>query len=92
MHNKIGTTKKGIGPAYMDKAARVGIRMADLLIVKYLKKNLNAILAEKNRMFERIYETEGFKSEEILEEYYEYGQKLQKYVCDTSVVLNDAVR
>ncbi|WP_316572289.1 adenylosuccinate synthase [Neobacillus sp. YIM B06451] len=89
--NKIGTTKKGIGPAYMDKAARVGIRIADLLDKEEFKEKLNRNLDEKNRLFEKIYETEGFTAEEILDEYYEYGQQIKKYVCDTSVVLNDAL-
>lgn len=89
--NKIGTTKKGIGPAYMDKAARVGIRIADLLDREIFEEKLQQNLEEKNRLFERIYETEGFKKEDILDEYYEYGQQIQKYVCDTSVVLNDAL-
>ncbi len=89
--NKIGTTKKGIGPAYMDKAARCGIRMADLLERDVFEEKLSRNLEEKNRLFERFYETEGFKIEDILEEYYEYGQQIKKYVCDTSVVLNDAL-
>ena len=89
--NKIGTTEKGIGPAYMDKAARVGIRMADLLEHDVFEEKLERNLAEKNRLFERIYETTGFTKEEILEEYYEYGQQVKQYVCDTSVVLNDAL-
>ncbi|MDM5201565.1 adenylosuccinate synthase [Fictibacillus enclensis] len=89
--NKIGTTKKGIGPAYMDKAARIGIRIADLLDKEVFEEKLERNLAEKNRLFERIYESEGFTKEEILEEYYGYGQQIAKYVCDTSVVLNDAL-
>jgi adenylosuccinate synthase len=89
--NKIGTTKKGIGPAYMDKAARVGIRIADLLDRELFEEKLVRNLEEKNRLFERIYETEGFKVEDILDEYYEYGQQIKQYVCDTSVVLNDAL-
>lgn len=89
--NKIGTTKKGIGPAYMDKAARVGIRMADLLDREVFEEKLARNLAEKNRLFEKVYEVEGFKVEDILDEYYEYGQQVAKYVCDTSVVLNDAL-
>ncbi|WML29553.1 adenylosuccinate synthase [Neobacillus sp. OS1-32] len=89
--NKIGTTKKGIGPAYMDKAARVGIRIADLLDYEVFEAKLEQNLAEKNRLFERIYEVEGFKKEDILDEYYEYGQQFKQYVCDTSVVLNDAL-
>ena len=89
--NKIGTTKKGIGPAYMDKAARIGIRMADLLDRKAFEEKLTRNLEEKNRLLERFYETEGFKLEDILEEYYAYGQQIKQYVCDTSVVLNDAL-
>ena len=89
--NKIGTTKKGIGPAYMDKAARIGIRIADLLDREVFEEKLAHNLKEKNRMFEQFYETKGFKIEEILDEYYEYGQQVKQYVCDTSVVLNDAL-
>ncbi len=89
--NKIGTTKKGIGPAYMDKAARVGIRIADLLDREVFEEKLSRNLEEKNRLFEKMYETEGFKLEDILDEYYEYGQQISEYVCDTSVVLNDAL-
>lgn len=89
--NKIGTTKKGIGPAYMDKAARTGIRIADLLDYEEFKEKLTRNLEEKNRLFEKIYETEGFTLEEILEPYYEYGQRFKQYVCDTSVVLNDVL-
>lgn len=89
--NKIGTTKKGIGPAYMDKAARVGIRIADLLDREVFEEKLSRNLEEKNRMLERFYETAGFKMEDFIDEYYEYGQQIKKYVCDTSVVLNDAL-
>ncbi|GKU83864.1 adenylosuccinate synthase [Niallia sp. NCCP-28] len=89
--NKIGTTKKGIGPAYMDKAARIGIRMADLLDKEAFEEKLARNLEEKNRLLERIYETDGFKIEDILDEYYDYGQQIKHYVCDTSVVLNDAL-
>ncbi|RXJ02817.1 adenylosuccinate synthase [Anaerobacillus alkaliphilus] len=89
--NKIGTTKKGIGPAYMDKAARVGIRIADLLDKEEFEMKLERNLKEKNRMFEKYYEVEGFTKEEILDEYFEYGQQIAHYVVDTSVVLNDAL-
>ncbi|MBM7552177.1 adenylosuccinate synthase [Thalassobacillus pellis] len=87
--NKIGTTKKGIGPAYMDKAARVGIRIADLMDKETFREKLETNLAEKNRYFERLYDTEAMNVDDILEEYYEYGQQIKRYVCDTSVVLND---
>ncbi|MFP7493196.1 adenylosuccinate synthase [Terribacillus saccharophilus] len=89
--NKIGTTKKGIGPAYMDKAARMGIRIADLLDKDAFREKLEQNLEEKNRLFEKVYESKSFTVEEILDEYYEYGQQIAKYVTDTSVVLNDAL-
>ena len=65
--------------------------MADLLDREVFEEKLAHNLVEKNRLFERFYETEGFKIEDILDEYYEYGQQVKQYVCDTSVVLNDAL-
>ncbi|KGP73201.1 adenylosuccinate synthase [Pontibacillus yanchengensis] len=88
---KIGTTKKGIGPAYMDKAARVGIRIADLLDADTFRERLQQNVAEKNLYFKHIYNDEVMSAEEIFEEYYSYGQQLAKYVCDASKVLNDAI-
>ncbi|MFB7138429.1 adenylosuccinate synthase [Gottfriedia sp. NPDC056225] len=89
--NKIGTTKKGIGPAYMDKAARVGIRMADLLDKEEFYDKLKRNLEEKNNLFEKMYDSNSLNIEDIFEDYYEFGQQIKKYVCDTSVVLNDAI-
>lgn len=89
--NKIGTTNKGIGPAYMDKVARVGIRVADLLEKDTFEEKLRTNLEEKNRLFEKMYGHEPLKFEDIFEEYYEYGQVLKDYVTDTSVILNDAL-
>ena len=89
--NKIGTTGKGIGPAYMDKAARIGIRIADLLDEQEFEKKLARNLEEKNRLFEKYYETEGFKKEDILAEYAKYREVIKSYVVDTSKVLNDAI-
>lgn len=89
--NKIGTTLKGIGPAYMDKAARVGIRMADLMDKAEFEKKLRRNLEEKNRLFEKVYEVEGCNFDEIFEEYLGYADQIRKYVTDTSVVLNDSI-
>ncbi|WP_337019466.1 adenylosuccinate synthase [Oceanobacillus massiliensis] len=89
--HKIGTTKKGIGPAYMDKAARMGIRIADLMDKDAFREKLEQNLKEKNRLFEKVYEVEPMNVDDILEEYYEYGQQMAQYVTDTSVVLNDAL-
>ena len=89
--NKIGTTIKGIGPAYMDKAARVGIRIADLLDREVFEERLRINLEDKNRQFTKLYDANPMNFEEIFEEYYEYGQQIKQYVCDTSVLLNDAL-
>ena len=88
---KIGTTIKGIGPAYMDKAARVGIRIADLLDREVFEERLRINLEDKNRQFTKLYDANPMNFEEIFEEYYEYGQQIKQYVCDTSVLLNDAL-
>lgn len=88
---KIGTTLKGIGPAYMDKAARIGIRMADLMDRKEFEIKLRHNLEIKNKLLEKVYEMDGFKVEDILEEYLGYAETFRQYVCDTSVVLNDAI-
>lgn len=89
--NKIGTTNRGIGPAYMDKASRIGIRIADLLDKEIFAERLRTVLEEKNRYFTQIYEEEPLAFEDIFETYYAYGQQFKQYVCDTSVVLNDAL-
>ncbi|CAM3056483.1 adenylosuccinate synthase [Sporolactobacillus spathodeae] len=89
--SKIGTTQKGIGPAYMDKAARIGIRMADLLEPETFKEKLEKNLAAKNRLFEKMYECEGFNIDEIYGDYLAYGERLRPLVCDTSAVLNNAL-
>ncbi|GIO03526.1 adenylosuccinate synthase [Brevibacillus laterosporus] len=89
--NKIGTTRKGIGPAYMDKAARIGIRIADLMDKEEFKEKLARNLVEKNRVLEKLYNEEGFKLEDIYEEYLKYAEIIRPYVADTSVVLNDVI-
>ncbi|AIM24323.1 adenylosuccinate synthetase PurA [Melissococcus plutonius] len=89
--NKIGTTIKGIGPAYMDKAARIGIRIADLLDKEIFEERLRINLEEKNRQFVKMYDDTPMNFDEIFEEYYQYGQQIKQYVTDTSVILNDAL-
>lgn len=88
---KVGTTLKGIGPCYMDKAARIGIRIADLLDKEVFAEKLKTVLEIKNRMFVKMYEVDAVEFDDIFEEYYAYGQQFAKYVCDTSVVLNNAL-
>ena len=70
----------------MDKAARVGIRIADLLDKEIFADRLKTNLAEKNRLFSKMYESEELSFEEIFEEYYAYGQQIKQYVTDTSVI------
>jgi adenylosuccinate synthase len=89
--DKIGTTRRGIGPAYTDKFARVGIRIADLLDPEEFERKLRRNLEEKNRLFEKVYSTEGFTIEDLLGEYLAIAQILRPYVADTSVLLNDAI-
>lgn len=89
--NKIGTTIKGIGPAYMDKVSRVGIRIADLLDKELFEEQLRINLEEKNRMFTKMYDSTEITFEDIFEEYYQYGQEIKQYVTDTSVILNEAL-
>lgn len=86
---KIGTTNRGIGPAYMDKAARVGIRMADLIEKDTFAEKLKSNLAMKNQTFVKLYENEPLNFDDIFAEYYQYGQQLKPYVCDTSKLLNE---
>lgn len=89
--SKIGTTNRGIGPAYMDKAARTGIRMCDILDKDTFEQKLKSNLAIKNEMFTKVYGSEPLKFDDIFEEFYEYGQQLKPYVCDTSKLLNDEI-
>ncbi|GAX89104.1 adenylosuccinate synthase [Effusibacillus lacus] len=89
--NKIGTTRKGIGPAYMDKAARVGIRIIDLLDPEEFAAKLKRNLEEKNRVFDKLYGAEGFDYEAVYREYLGYAEVIRPYVTDTSVVLNEAI-
>ncbi|WP_342410296.1 adenylosuccinate synthase [Paenibacillus sp. FSL R10-2778] len=89
--NKIGTTRKGIGPCYMDKAARNGIRIADLMDAEEFELRLRPLMQEKNQVITQVYGAEALNVEEILTQYLEYAELLRNYVTDTSVILNDAI-
>ncbi|WP_144937036.1 adenylosuccinate synthase [Paenibacillus sp. 32O-W] len=89
--NKIGTTRKGIGPCYMDKAGRNGIRIADLMDRQQFETKLRRLVKEKNDVIERVYGRQGLDADSILKEYLEYAEVIRLYVADTSVVLNDAI-
>ncbi|MFR0554545.1 adenylosuccinate synthase [Loigolactobacillus coryniformis subsp. coryniformis] len=88
---KIGTTNRGIGPAYMDKAARTGIRMVDLLDKDIFAAKLRENLDFKNQLFTKIYGGQALNFDDIFEPFYAYGQRLKQFVTDTSVLLNDAL-
>lgn len=90
--NKIGTTKSGIGPAYMDKAARVGIRIADLLDEDVFKEKLALNLTEKNSILKKVYDSEGFDYNTVLENYLAYAKRIRPMVVDTSLIINKAVK
>ncbi|OHP58939.1 adenylosuccinate synthase, partial [Staphylococcus sp. HMSC061G04] len=88
--NKIGTTKKGIGPAYVDKAQRIGIRMADLLEKETFERRLKENIEVKNAYFKGMFNETCPRFDEIFDEYYAAGQRLKEFVTDTSKILDDA--
>ncbi|MCL6636051.1 MAG: adenylosuccinate synthase [Peptococcaceae bacterium] len=91
-NNRIGTTCRGIGPAYMDKSARVGIRMIDLVEQEEFASLLERNIEGKNRLLTRIYGREALDYGSVLEAYRGYAGVLKKYVADVSIIVNDAVR
>lgn len=89
---KIGTTGRGIGPAYEDKAARRGIRFVELLDQKIFKEKVHEILEEKNFYLEHYLSDETFDADSIIREYNQYAARLASYVTDISVEINQAIR
>ncbi|HZG34677.1 MAG TPA: adenylosuccinate synthase [Gaiellaceae bacterium] len=89
---QIGTTRRGIGPAYADKAARIGIRVQDLLDPKILRQKIATALAEKNVWLERVYELEPFDLEDVAGRYEDHAQRLRPFVADTSLLVDQALR
>ncbi len=87
----IGTTKKGIGPCYEDKIARVGIRMVDLLNPEVLAEKIRKNLKSKNSLFEKYFEKPTLEFDEIYNEFLELGEKLKDRIVDTEVELNEAI-
>ncbi|WP_129599857.1 adenylosuccinate synthase [Anaerophilus nitritogenes] len=88
----IGTTKNGIGPCYMDKVERSGIRICDLMDKEIFVEKVSKQIDRKNEIIEKIYGGEKLNKEEIITTYLEYAQKIRKYVDDTTVVLYDAIK
>lgn len=88
---KIGTTGRGIGPCYTDKAARTGIRLADLLDLKVFEEKLKSNLKEKNLILRKVYGVKGFSFKKIMEQYLFFRKKIRRYACNCSKILNQAI-
>lgn len=86
----IGTTKKGIGPCYEDKASRIGLRMGDLLNVDYLKERLKTILPIKNHQL-KSFSLKEYSFEEIYTLLLSFKERLEKYIVDTSILINEEI-
>ena len=88
--DEIGTTGRGIGPAYTDKFARTGIRVVDLLDEDALRRQLRRSIAEKNAILRDVYDAEALAVARLVEEYVEVAPKIDRYVTDTSAALSRA--
>ena len=88
---KIGTTGRGIGPTYADKINRVGIRVQDLFDESILLQKVEAALDFKNQVLAKLYNRRAIKPEQVVEELLGYADQLRGFVCDTTLVLNDAI-
>jgi adenylosuccinate synthase len=89
---KIGTTGRGIGPAYEDKIARVGIRICDLLDEEVFKEKLNHNIKEKNFYLTKLFEEEPLDGDAIYAEYRAYADRIRPYVADTSIIMNNEIK
>lgn len=90
--NNIGTTGKGIGPCYTDKAERSGIRVCDLINPVVLKEKLKETIVSKNDIITKVYNGEELNFDTIYEEYVELGKRLKSFVADSSVRIYDAIK
>jgi adenylosuccinate synthase len=89
--SRIGTTGRGIGPTYSDKAARMGIRVQDLFDPEILNQKLELVLREKNQLLTKVYNRRGIDAKLVADTYIEHGKRLGRYVADTGLVLNQAL-
>ncbi|WP_405725031.1 adenylosuccinate synthase [Streptomyces sp. NBC_01537] len=88
---KIGTTGRGIGPAYADKINRVGIRVQDLFDESILLQKVEAALNDKNQVLVKLFNRRAISTEQVVEEYLGYAEQIKDYVADTTLVLNQAL-
>lgn len=89
--NNIGTTKRGIGPCYQDKMARIGLRMQDLLDEEAFRAKLEVALARVNPQLDRIFGMPVYTVDQICETYLPMAERLRPYICETGILLNDLV-
>lgn len=90
--HKIGTTKRGIGPTYADKSERTGIRVIDLMNPKELRKQLQWAINYKNVILEKLYDLPPLDSEQVIDQYLAYAERLRPHVVDTSLKIYDAIQ
>jgi adenylosuccinate synthase len=88
---RIGTTGRGIGPAYGDKVARMGIRVQDLLDPGIFRQKLELVLREKNQILFKVYNRKAMDTDAVVEEYLAYAERLRPYIADTRLVLGQAL-
>jgi adenylosuccinate synthase len=88
---KIGTTSRGIGPAYEDKMGRRGLRVADLLDLKLLKTHIENAVREKNMIAHALFNSEPLDADKMFSEYSQAAEKIAPFVCDTALLLNQAL-
>jgi len=89
--NKIGTTGRGIGPCYIDKYARKGIKIVDLLDHDNLEKKITQNLKEKNTLLKKIYGRDELDVNSIIKEYKEFDERIDQYITDVPIFLNNAI-
>jgi adenylosuccinate synthase len=90
--SKIGTTGRGIGPAYADKASRTAIRVMDLLTPDLFRVRLREVVAEKNELLIKIYGEQPFDADKLADEALAMGEKLKPYIADTTAIINKALK
>jgi adenylosuccinate synthase len=90
--NKIGTTGRGIGPSYIDKFMRVGIRIVDLLDRDVLARKLKTNIEEKNTILTRVYGETRINVDALIQEYQEFDRQIDEYVTDTALYLHNAIK
>ncbi len=90
-NSKIGTTGRGIGPCYIDKYARKGIKIVDLLDRKVLEEKIKFNIEEKNNILKKVYNQEELNVDVIIKEYIEFDKAIDPYITDVPTVLNNAI-